>query len=70
LFDHAALMVQTVPEPKKFKPHHYSKAEVATWLAWQKPPGHGLYYVVYDNLLDTNHALFEEMQQWLKKIFI
>lgn len=69
LFDHAAQTVQAVPN-KKFKDHHYSKAEVATWLAWQKPPGHGLYYAVYDNLLDTNHALFEEMQQWLKKIFI
>lgn len=70
LFNHAAQTVQTVPEPKKFKPHHYSKAEVATWLAWQKPPGHGLYYSVKDNLLDTNHALFQELEQWLKKIFI
>jgi len=70
LFNHAAQVVQAVPEPKKFKPHHYSKAEVATWLAWQKPPGHGLYYAVCDNLLDTNHVLFQEMQQWLKKIFI
>ncbi|MDO9140555.1 MAG: hypothetical protein Q7U38_09540, partial [Methylobacter sp.] len=32
LFDHATQAVQAVPEPKKFKPHHYSKAQVATWL--------------------------------------
>jgi hypothetical protein len=70
LFNHAIQVVQDVPEPKKFKSHHYAKAEVATWLAWQKPPGRGLYYSVYDNLLDTDHALFQEMEQWLKKIFI
>jgi len=68
LFGHAVQIVQNVPNPK-FKPHHYSKAEVATWLAWQKPPGHGLYYAVYDNLLDINHALFQEMELWLKNIF-
>lgn len=69
LFDHAVQIVQNIPNPK-FKPHHNSKAQVATWLAWQKPPGHGLYYSVKDDLLNTNHALFQEMEQWLKKIFI
>lgn len=68
LFGYAVQIVQNVPNPK-FKPHHYSKAEVATWLAWQKPPGHGLYYAVCDNLLDPNHALFQEMELWLKNIF-
>jgi hypothetical protein len=71
LFDHAFQVVQTVPEPKKFKQHHYSKAEVATWLAWQKKPGHGLYHVLGDDLLlDTDHALFQELEKWLKHIFI
>ena len=69
LFDHAVQIIQNIPNPK-FKPHHNSKAQVATWLAWQKPPGHGLYYSVKDGLLNTNHALFQEMEQWLKKIFI
>lgn len=68
LFNHAVQVVQDVPN-KKFKDHHYSKAEVATWLAWQKPPGHGLYYSVKDNLLDPNHALFQKMELWLKNIF-
>ena len=46
-----------------------AKAEVATWLAWQKQPGHGLYCAVKDNLLNTDHTLFQELEQWLKKIF-
>jgi hypothetical protein len=71
LFDYAVQVVQTVPEPKKFKQHHYSKAEVATWLAWQKKPGHGLYHVLGDDLLlDTDHALFKKLERWLKQIFI
>lgn len=68
LFNHAIQVVQDVPN-KKFKNHHYSKAEVATWLAWQKPPGRGLYYTVKDDLLNTNHPLFQDLAQWLKKIF-
>jgi hypothetical protein len=70
LFDHAIQSVQAVPEPKKFASHHYAKAEIATWLAWQKPPGHGLYYVVSDKLLDNDHDLFQELECWLKQIFI
>ena len=68
LFEHATQVVHAISEPK-FKPHLYAKAEVATWLAWQKQPGHGLYCAVKDNLLNTDHALFQEMEQWLKKIF-
>ncbi len=70
LFNHAVQTVQNLPDAKKFEAHHEVKAEVATWLAWQKKPGHGLYHSLQADLLDTNHALFQEMQQWLKKIFI
>jgi hypothetical protein len=69
LFNHAQQVVHAISEPK-FKPHHYAKAEVATWLAWQKQPGHGLYCAVKDDLLNTDHALFQELAHWLKKIFI
>lgn len=69
LFTHAVQVVDDVPD-KKFKSHHYSKAQVNTWLAWQKPPGHGLYYSVSDKLLNDEHALFQDLTQWLKQIFI
>lgn len=70
LFNHAVQAIQNIPEPKKFKQHHDTKAEIATWLAWQKLLGHGLHYAVSDDLLDTNNALFLGLEQWLKKIFI
>jgi hypothetical protein len=69
LFNHANQVVHAISEPK-FKPHHYAKAEVSTWLAWQKQPGHGLYRAVHDELLDTDHALFQKLAHWLKQIFI
>ena len=68
LFAHAKTVVDTLPQPK-FKPIHISKAEVATWLAWQKQPGHGLYRAVEDQLIDTESALFKELCVWLTHIY-
>ena len=42
LFGHAESVVSALPQPQKFKAIHRSKAEVATWLAWQKQPGMAL----------------------------
>ena len=68
LFAHAEAVVGTLPQTK-FKPIHISKAEVATWLAWQKKPGHGLYHAVEENLIDTNSVLFKELCVWLTHIY-
>jgi len=68
LFAHAETVVDTLPQ-KKFKSIHISKAEVATWLAWQKQPGHGLYRAVEDQLIDTNSALFLKLNDWLTHIY-
>jgi len=68
LFEHAETVVDTLPQTK-FKAIHISKAEVATWLAWQKQPGHGLYRAVEDQLIDTNSALFKELSIWLTHIY-
>ncbi len=68
LFEHAEIVVDTLPQTK-FKPIHISKAEVATWLAWQKQPGHGLYRAIEDELIDTNSALFKELSVWLTHIY-
>ena len=69
LFHQASEAVNSLSEPK-FKEHSISKAEVATWLAWQKKPGHGLYAVLKDDLLDNTQPLFQSMEQWLKAIYL
>ena len=68
LFAHAETVVDTLPQPK-FQPIHTSKAEVATWLAWQKQPGHGLYRAVEDQLIDTNSVLFKKLCVWLTHVY-
>jgi hypothetical protein len=74
LFQQAVTVVERIPEPK-FSESSRSKAEVATWLAWQKKPGHGLYYVMKDgflqkdDLLEVDHPLFKELEQWLINVF-
>ncbi|MEI6068024.1 MAG: DUF3226 domain-containing protein [Methylococcaceae bacterium] len=69
LFVHAQSVVEELPKPQKFKSIHRSKAEVATWLAWQKQPGHGLYRAVTDQLLDSKKPLYSQMTTWLKHIY-
>jgi hypothetical protein len=68
LFTHAQEVVDELSAPK-FDPIHCSKAEVATWLAWQKQPGHGLYRVVEDQLIDMKSALFQGLSDWLTQIY-
>jgi len=68
LFQTACLAVEGLDSPK-FSPHLTAKAEVATWLAWQKQPGHGLYGAIKDDLLDHDSTLFCKMEHWLLRIF-
>ena len=69
LFTHAVSAIDALPAPPKFNPIHRSKAEVATWLAWQKQPGHGLYRIVEDELIDTSCQLYKELRAWLMHVF-
>jgi hypothetical protein len=69
LFDYATQTINNLPTPKFDTTIHLTKAKVATWLAWQKTPGHGFYATMTDNLLHTDHALFQELQNWLQKVF-
>jgi hypothetical protein len=68
LFNHASDTVNKLSD-KKFKDHHYSKAEIATWLAWQKIPSHGLYIAIKDKLLDNDNRLFQQLGDWLKYVY-
>ena len=68
LFSHAKEVVGEL-SPQKFRPIDCSKAEVATWLAWQKKPGHWLYRAVKEQLIDTNSILFQELSDWLNHIY-
>ncbi len=70
LMAHAQEAIQKIPGTAKFKALHQSKAEVATWLAWQERPGHGLYRAAeVPELLDQNAPLLCDFKAWLQQIF-
>jgi len=69
LYQHGEASIDSIPGGPKFQPWHRTKAEVATWLAWQKKPEHGLYNAVQPDLLNTDEPLFKELQAWLVDVF-
>lgn len=69
LYQHASASIDAIPNGPKFKPLHRTKAEVATWLAWQEKPGHGLYQAVKPELLDKSAPLYAGLHAWLKHVF-
>ncbi|MES2207704.1 MAG: DUF3226 domain-containing protein [Pseudomonadota bacterium] len=68
LFEQVKSTVALLENPK-FKPIHCSKAEVATWLAWQKIPGKGLYAAVTDNLIDMESESVKQLVSWLHQVY-
>ncbi len=69
LFNHAEDTVAGLPQPQKFKEIHRTKAEVATWLAWQEHPGHGSYRAVEDGLISKNGPPYQNLAAWLGHIY-
>lgn len=69
LFQYVKNSIDNIPNGPKFKPLHRSKAEIATWLAWQKKPGHGLYAACEGHLLDEQAPLYVELIAWLHLVF-
>lgn len=52
-----------------FKPIHQSKADVATWMAWQKVPGQALHGVVGGDLVDFTSGEAKQLMDWLQGIY-
>ena len=69
LLTQAVSVVGSLPQPTKFKPLHLSKAEVATWVAWQRSPGQGLHLAVRDQLLDVGYPGYMKLSAWLTHVF-
>lgn len=48
---------------------HGLKADVSTWLAWQRYPGKGMQSVVGDALVDLTYGTAVSLKNWMKRIF-
>lgn len=68
LFQRAQHVVTSLPTPK-FGPTQASKAELATWLAWQRNPGRGVHHALRDDLFDAACPPFAGFSAWLRRIF-
>lgn len=68
LLERAITAVEGVPE-KRFKPHHTAKAEVATYMAWQKSPGQGMHGAVGGKLINFEKGLAQQYIAWLRTVF-
>lgn len=69
LLSHVDCSIKNLPQPPKFREIHRPKAEIATWLAWQKIPGQGAASAVKNGLINTDHPEFQKLAKWLKIIF-
>ncbi|MFO0762466.1 MAG: DUF3226 domain-containing protein [Byssovorax sp.] len=68
LHTHASEVVGKLREPL-FKPIHRSKADVSTWLSWQKMPGAGVEGTVGSKLIDLASPLCTAFSAWLETVF-
>ena len=69
LMQHAKNSIDQIPGGAKFKPLRRSKAEVATWLAWQSEPDHGLWQAAKPDLLDDSAPQLQALKTWLMRVF-
>jgi hypothetical protein len=52
-----------------FKPTHYDKANIHTWLAWQNEPGEQLHVALQKRILNGQHPKAQEFVNWLKQLY-
>jgi hypothetical protein len=69
LMEHAQASINQIPIGPKFKSIKRTKAEVATWLAWQAEPDHGLWQAAKPGLLNEAAPQFLALKMWLEKVF-
>jgi hypothetical protein len=68
LLRHARQVITSLPATL-FIPEHRAKAEVHTWLAWQREPGTPLGLALKRRYLDADHALAQQFHDWLVALF-
>ncbi len=68
LHHHASSIVEGLREPL-FKPIHLAKAEVATWLSWQKMPGARVESTVGEHLINLASPECRAFDSWLREVF-
>ncbi len=70
LWGQALQSVANIPvKDRKFAPQHQRKAEIHTWLAWQKKPGKPLGLAIMFHYLDANADHAKQFIAWVRRLF-
>lgn len=65
----AQTTINNLGEQQLFIPKHIPKAQLSTWLAWQKDVGMSVGYAYYSGLFDKTHPNLTNLLTWLRKVF-
>ena len=68
LLEYAKVSVANLPS-RKFIDNDVAKAEIHTWLAWQKDPGKPYGTAITARFLDPAVAEADVLVEWLKRLF-
>ncbi len=52
-----------------FSPSHTDKANIYTWLAWQRPPGQPFPYALKDKILEPTQKDVQTFVTWFKTLY-
>jgi hypothetical protein len=52
-----------------FSPAHRDKANLYTWLAWQRPPGQPFIYALKDKILEPTRTDVQTFVTWFKTLY-
>jgi hypothetical protein len=52
-----------------FSPSHIDKANIYTWLAWQRPPGQPFPYALKDKIIEPTQADVQTFVTWFKTLY-
>lgn len=69
LWGHVQQSIATLPNGPRFDPKDSAKAQIATWLAWQKEPGHPIGLAVSMGYVDANSPVVDTFINWIKRLF-
>lgn len=72
LRERARNCIESIPDAdRKFPDHHRSKAEIYTWLAWQKAPGVPFGQAITNTTFQpTGVPQAESLIDWLRRLFV
>jgi hypothetical protein len=52
-----------------FTEAHRDKAQIYSWLAWQKPPGLQLHIAIKERILDPKHPEAQKFVNWFRQLY-